>query len=334
MTEPIRIVIPDNAPPMYTPGHAGLAALEDLGNVTLIDEPGADDPDILVDRLDEAVVAVNVRAYTRFTAAVLDRVPSLRHVAVVGTGTDNIDLEAASAAGVAVTNTPGVTRRSVAEHALALLFAAARSVPQHDRGMRAGEWRHQRGFELCGKTVGVIGLGAVGSEFAKLARALDMRVVAWSMRHDPARARDCGAELCDLDELYARSDIISLHLRSTPRTRHMWNAQAFARMRPGVVLINTARGALIDDEALIAALQSGRVAAAGLDVFDPEPLADGHPFRDVPNLILTPHVGVATPEANDALLADVAANVRAWLAGAPRNVVNRDAIPDSPDGGN
>ncbi len=334
MTEPVRIVIPDNAPPMYTPRHAGLTALEDLGDVTLINEPGADDPEILVDRLDGAAVAVNVRAYTTFTAAVFDRVPSLRHIAVVGTGTDNVDLEAADAAGVVVTNTPGVTRRSVAEHALALLFAAARSIPHHDRDMRAGEWRHQRGFELRDKTVGVLGLGAVGSEFAKLANALGMRVVAWSMRHDLVRAQECGAELCDLDELYARSDILSLHLRSTPRTRHMWDAKAFAQMRPGVVLINTARGALIDDEALVAALQTGRVAAASLDVFHPEPLADGHPFRDVPNLVLTPHVGVATPEANDALLADVAANLRAWLDGAPRNVVNGDALPDSLGGGN
>lgn len=333
MTEPARIVIPDNAPPMYTPSHAGLAELEELGNVELINEPGADDPDVLVDRLDGAAVAVTVRAYTTFTAAVFDRVPSLRHVAVIGTGTDNVDLEAAGAGGVVVTNTPGVTRRSVAEHALALLLATARSIPQHDRGVRAGEWRHHPGFELRGKTVGVLGLGAVGSEFARLANALGMRVVAWSMRHDLARAQDCDAELCDLDELYARSDILSLHLRSTPRTRHLWDAKAFAQMRSGVVLINTARGALIDDEALLAALQTGRVAAAGLDVFDPEPLADGHPFRDAPNLILTPHVGVATPEANDALLTDVAANVRAWLDGELRNVVNEDALPDSLDRG-
>ncbi|MBM4438232.1 MAG: hydroxyacid dehydrogenase [Actinobacteria bacterium] len=319
----MRIVIPDNAPPMYPPaGHPSLRALERLGEVTLISEPGANDAGTLVQRLAGATVAVNVRAYARFTAEVLGRLPDLRHVAIIGTGTDNVDLVAATAQGVVVTNTPGVTRRSVAEHALALLFACARNIPRHDQTVRAGDWRHHPGRELHGKTAGVVGLGVIGQEFAKLAVALGLRVIAWSPRHDPARAAACGAELRELDHLYAEADIVSLHVRSTPQTRQLVNASALAKMRDGVILINTARGALIDDVALVAALRSGKVAMAGLDVFDPEPLPPGHPFRELPNVVLTPHAAIATPEANDALLDAVAANIANWAAGRPGSVVN------------
>ena len=317
----MQIVIPDNTPPMYTADHPALDELRELGDVRLIGDPGADDPEELALRLRGAVVAVNVRAYATFSAAVLRALPQLRHLAIAGTGTDNVDLDAASKAGVVVTNTPGVTRRSVAEHTLALLFACARSIPWLDRTVRSSEWLHRPAFDLDGKTLGVIGLGAIGQEVARLAAALGMRVLAWSPSFDPQRAAGCGAALRSLDDLYAESDLISLHLRNTPKVRHFWNTEAFAKMKDGVVLINTARGALVDDDALVAALQSGKVSAAGLDVFDPEPLRPDHPFRDLPNLVLTPHAAVATPEANNALLHGVSANIRAWVSGAPTNVV-------------
>ena len=318
----MQIVIPDNAPPMYTADHPALDELRVLGDVRLIGEPGADDPAELTRRLRGADVAVNVRAYATFSAAVLGALPQLRHLAIAGTGTDNVDLEAASNTGVVVSNTPGITRRSVAEHTLALLFACARSVPWHDRTIRSSEWLHRPAFDLNGKTLGLVGLGAIGQEVARLAAGLGMRVQGWSPSFDPQRAAGCGAALRSLDDLYAESDLISLHLRSTPNLRHFWNAEAFAKMKDGVVLINTARGALVDDDALVAALQTGQVSAAGLDVFDPEPLRPDHPFRDLPNLVLTPHAAVATPEANDALLHGVSANIRAWVSGSPTNVVN------------
>ncbi len=213
-----------------------------------------------------------------------------------GTGTDHIDLAAAARRGIAVRNTPGVSAVSIAEHTLALLLAVARRIPQADAATRRGEWPRGQSVELNGKTCGVVGLGAIGRRFAQLAAGIGMRVVAWTM-HPRSLP---GIEMVELDELYRTSDVVSIHLRLSPETEGMVGAAQFALMKPGAILLNTARGAIVQEPALLEALQTRRIAGAGLDVFTVEPLPPGHAFTKLPNVVLTPHCAGITPEALEA----------------------------------
>lgn len=224
------------------------------------------------------------------TTRVLEAGP-LRVVVKYGSGMDNIDVEAAEALGVRVSSTPGANSRSVAELAIALLLALARNVRLHDQTLREGSWRRITGIELAGKTLGVVGYGAVGREVARIARGLDMHVVA----HDPL-VEDADVPLISLGELYATSDAVSLHLPLTPETRGMVGAQALATMKSTAFLVNTARGGLVDEDALADALRSGRLAGAGLDGFAVEPLQES-PLGELDNVVLSPHAGAATHEA-------------------------------------
>src|SRR5262249_39010697 len=216
--------------------------------------------------------ALLVRSATKVDAQLLESAPHLRIVARAGTGVDNVDVSAASARGVLVVNAPGANSISVAEHACALMLALARWIPAADRAMKDGKWEKKRfvGTELRGKTLGVAGLGRIGQEVAQRARAFGMRVVA----HDPYISKEIaagiGAELMSLDAMCGAADYITLHLPSTPETRHLFNDALFSRCKPGMRLVNTARGELIDEAALARAIASGRVSAAALDVFEKE----------------------------------------------------------------
>ena len=209
---------------------------------------------------------------------------------------------------------------SIAEHALALLLAAARRIPQLDASVRRGEWQRGQCVELRGKICGVVGLGAVGLEFARLAAALGMRVIGWTMHPRPIP----GVELVELDEVYRASDVISLHLRLSEQTRGLVAAPQIAAMKPGVLLINTARGAIVDEPALLDALSRGRIAGAGLDVFSSEPLPPGHPLTLLPNVVLTPHCAGNTPEALEAGLRMAVENIWSFIrsSGAPTPATN------------
>jgi D-3-phosphoglycerate dehydrogenase / 2-oxoglutarate reductase len=224
------------------------------------------------------------------TKQVLEAGP-LRVVVKYGSGMDNIDLEAAGDLGVRVSSTPGANARSVAELAIALLLALARNVALHDRGVRGGSWRRVTGVELAGKQLGIVGYGAVGREVARIARGLDMQVVA----HDPL-VEEADVPLVELVELYAQSDAVSLHLPLTEETRGLIGARELAAMKPSAFLINTARGGLVEEAALADALRSGRLAGAALDGFDVEPLG-GSPLRELDNVVLSPHAGASTHEA-------------------------------------
>lgn len=314
------IVIPDDFPPAYA-GRPELDELSRIGNVTLFSDK-ARDRDELLRRLEGAQIALNVRSYTTFDADVLDALPDLALIAVFGTGTDNIDLDAASRLGIAVTNAPGANARSVAEHAIALTLAVARAVPRHDRELRAGRWVHFEGPELEGKTFGVVGLGAIGRQAARMAAALGMRVLAWTPSENAARARAAGAEWVGLDDLLRRSDVVSLHLAASERSRGIIGARALALLKPTAILINTARGSLIDEDALVETLRAGRIFGAGLDVFADEPLPAGHPLTELENVVLTPHAGWVTREARERLLRLPVQNIVAYLDGRPQNVVN------------
>jgi D-3-phosphoglycerate dehydrogenase len=273
--------------------------------------------------------ALLVRSAVQVTQAVLEKAPKLRVIGRAGVGVDNVDLEAATEAGVLVMNTPGGNAVSVAEHTLALMLAMARHIPQANASTRAGKWEKKKlmGNELRGKTLGIVGLGSIGREVVKRARAFEMRVVA----HDPyvtlKVAQDLGIELVSLDALYASSDYISLHVAATGETTGMLNAAAFDRMKHGVRIVNCARGELVDEAALRAALESGKVADVSLDVFSAEPPPAGFPLFALDHVLATPHIAGSTEEAQETVGVRIAEQVVEYLKnGIAVNAVNMPAL--------
>ncbi len=271
-----------------------------------------------------------VRSETKVTADVLNAASKLRVVGRAGVGVDNVDVETATRRGVVVLNAPGGNTVSTAEHAFSLVLNVARKIPQADASLRSKKWSRKEfeGVELYNKTLGVIGMGRIGSELSRRAIAFGMRVVAYDPYLSAARARSLQVELVeDLDELLTAADFISLHTPLTNETRHLLDAARISKTKPGVRLINCARGGLIDETALANALQDRHVAAAALDVFEIEPLPDDSPLRDAPNLILTPHLGASTAEAQESVGIEIAQSVRAaLLEGTIRNAVNMPTL--------
>jgi D-3-phosphoglycerate dehydrogenase len=276
--------------------------------------------------------ALLVRSVVQVNQAVLDKAPRLRVVGRAGVGVDNVDLDAATAAGVLVMNTPGGNAISVAEHTLALMLAMARHIPQANASTRAGKWEKKKflGNELRGKTLGVVGLGSIGREVVKRARAFEMRVVA----HDPyvtsKIAEDLGVELVEVAALYGASDYITLHVAATPETQGMLSHEAFAQMKDGVRIVNCARGELLDEAALALALSSGKVAHAALDVFATEPVPAEYPLFTSEAVMATPHIGGSTEEAQEIVGLRIAEQVVEYLLnGVAIHAVNMPAL--SPD---
>jgi D-3-phosphoglycerate dehydrogenase len=280
------IVVPDDNPPVLAETPA-LDRLRTIGEVRLYDSD-ATDPKILAERLREADVALNIRGRTFFTAEVLGVCPRLKLISIWGTGTDNVDLPAAAARGVTVTNTPGANAIAVAEHTVALMLAVAKRLVPADQAMRQGGWPRNLVPQLRGKRLGLVGTGLIGREVAAMARGLGLEVVAWTFHPSARLADSLGLRYVELDELLRTSDIVSLHLRATPETRHFLTRARLAMLKPGAILVNTARGALIDEAALVECLREKRIACAGLDVFEAEPLPAGHPLLGLPNVLLTP----------------------------------------------
>ncbi len=270
--------------------------------------------------------ALVVRSQTKVTANVLKAGASLRVVGRAGVGVDNVDVEAATRRGVVVLNAPGGNTVSTAEHAFSLLLCVARKIPQADASVRGKNWdrKNFEGVELYNKTLGVIGMGRIGSELARRAIAFGMRVIAYDPYLSATRARALQIELVDeLDDLLADSDFISLHTPLTPETRDLLDAVRLQKTKRGVRIINCARGGLIDETALANALQDRHVAAAALDVFEREPLPNDSALRSAPNLILTPHLGASTAEAQESVGIEIAQSIRAaLLEGTIRNAVN------------
>jgi D-3-phosphoglycerate dehydrogenase len=274
--------------------------------------------------------ALIVRSATKVTAELLEQAKKLRAVGRAGVGVDNIDLEAATKRGILVMSTPGGSSVSVAEHTFALLLALVRQLPKFDAAMREGRWeKSSSGAEVRGKTLGLIGLGRIGSEVASRAEAFDMRVVAFDPFISEAAARELSVELVPFEQLLAECDFISMHTAVSPQTREMINAASIAKMKKGVRIINAARGELINEADLAAAIKSGHVAGAALDVFAEEP-PKNCPLIGLPNVITTPHVAGSTAEAQEELGTQVALQIRDYLVeGVIRNAVNLPAL--SPD---
>jgi D-3-phosphoglycerate dehydrogenase len=271
-------------------------------------------------------VALLVRSETKVTRKVIEAASKLRVVGRAGVGVDNVDVEAATQHGIVVMNTPGGNTVTTAELSFAMLLSLARKVPQAHTSMAAGKWDRKlfQGMELMGKTLGILGMGRIGSEVAKRALAFGMRVIAYDPYLTEDRAKAVGAEFAaEVDDVYRVADFITVHMPVTPETKHMLNAAAFTKMKPCVRIVNCARGEIIVENDLIAALESGKVAAAALDVYSTEPLPADHPFRKQPNLILTPHLGASTQEAQEKCGIEVAEVITGYLlTGEVRNAVN------------
>ena len=289
-----------------------VAALGDQVEVRWVDGP---DREKLLAAVPEAD-ALLVRSATPVDAEVLAAAPRLKIVARAGVGLDNVDVDAATARGVLVVNAPTSNIHSAAEHAVALLLAAARQIAPADASLRDRTWKRSSfsGTEIYGKTAGVVGLGRIGQLVAARLAAFGTHVVAYDPYVSPARAAQLGIELVPLDELLARSDFISVHLPKTPETAGLIGKEALAKTKPGVIIVNAARGGLVDEEALAEAVASGHVRAAGIDVFAKEPATDS-PLFDLPQVVVTPHLGASTTEAQDRAGTDVAESVKLALAG-------------------
>ncbi len=269
--------------------------------------------------------AMVVRSETKITRAVIDAAPRLKVVGRAGVGVDNVDVEAATQRGVVVMNTPGGNTISTAELTFSMLMALARKIPQAHASIKAGEWNRKafQGVELYNKTLGILGMGRIGSEVARRAIAFGMRVLAYDPYLSLSRAKALQVELVELDELYARSDFITVHMPLTEETQGMLNAAAFAKMKKGVRVLNCARGGIINEADLYAAIQNGQVAGAALDVYEKEPLPADFRLRELPQVIMTPHLGASTEEAQDNVGIEVAELVIDYLLhGVVRNAVN------------
>jgi len=305
------IVVPDDFPSVFE-GSAAHERARALGAVRVHTGRGAEDAAELARRIGDAAVAVNIRSHARFTQTVFRACPGLKMISIWGTGTDNIDLAAAARRGITVCNTPAVNAFAVAEHAIALMLAVARKIPQIDRELRGGAWPREMLEQLYGKTLAVFGAGAIGARVAQLARGFGMEVLAWSARGDAPAAKD---------DFLRRADTVTLHLRLVPGTRGFIGRREFSLMKPGAFLINTARGPLVDRDALLDALAARQIAGAGLDVFHDEPLKPGDPLLSLENTVLSPHNAGQTPEVRRDGLMLAIENVEKFLAGNPINIV-------------
>jgi phosphoglycerate dehydrogenase-like enzyme len=278
------------------------------------------DDDALVRRLADFDVVMAMRERTPFTRALLERLPRLKLLITAGMRNASIDMAAAGARGITVCGTAGLPYPT-AELTWGLILALFRRIPAEDRATREGRWQISLGLGLNGKTLGVLGLGTLGSRVAKVALALEMKVLAWSQNLTAERAAAAGAELVDKDELLARSDVVSIHLVLSARTRGLLGARELGLMRPTAHLVNTSRGPIVDEAALIAALRAGTIAGAGLDTFDVEPLPADHPFRSLPNIVITPHLGYVTEETYRIFYGHALEDIQAFLRGAPVRVL-------------
>src|SRR5690242_4430045 len=301
-----RVVVADRV------AKSGLDLLSGTPDIEVIDVAGKPA------ELDKAIAtahALIVRSETRVTASLMAHAPQLRVVARAGTGVDTIDVPAATRRGIAVMNAPGANTVSAAEHAMGLLLSLVRRIPDAAAAMRRGEWDRKRfeGTELRGKTMGVVGLGRIGGHVAGLARAFGMTVVAHDPYLAPERAAEMQVKLLPLNDLLRVADVVTMHVALTEQTRHLINAERLGFMKPTAVLINTARGELVDEEALAAAVAAKRIAGAAVDVFSVEPLPAESPLRKLDRVILTPHLAASTAEAQTRVAVEICTAVREAL---------------------
>ncbi len=321
MTAPWVVLVADQI------ANEGLAPLATDARFTLIKKPV-----LAGDELAQAIAAADavlVRSATKITRASLALADRLRCIGRAGVGVDTIDVAAASERGIAVLTAPAGNTVSAAELTMALLLSLARKIPAADRSMRAGQWERKAfmGFELHGKTLGLVGAGRIGGQVAKRARAFGMQVIVYDPWLTAARAQELDVTRASLDEVLTAAHVISVHVPLTDATAGLIGAEQLARTRPGTVLLNVARGGVVNEVALLDALQRGHLGGAALDVYEKEPLPADSPFRSLPNVVLTPHLGASTNEAQINVSIEIAEAVRNFLtAGDLSNAVNKDSV--------
>ncbi len=302
----------------------GVELLESGGQLLVQVKTGLKEADLVAIAADYS--AIVVRSQTKITAKVIDAAKQLKVVGRAGVGVDNVDVDAATRRGVIVMNTPGGNTISTAEHAFSLLVSIARNIPQADASVKAGKWDRKsfEGVELHGKTIGIFGMGRIGTEVARRVMAFGMRAVAYDPYLSPSRARSLQVELFeDLDQVLAQSDFVTMHMPLTAETKHIINAERISKMKRGARIVNCARGGLIDEQALFEALKSGQIAAAALDVYEAEPPPSDFPLRSLANVVFTPHLGASTAEAQESVGIEIAEAIRSiLLEGVIRNAVN------------
>lgn len=279
------------------------------------------DEDAVAERLAGFDVVALMRERTPFPRSLIERLPDLRLIVTAGMRNASIDLAAAAARGIAVSGTTGGSGLATAEHTWGLILSLIRHIPAEDAAVRAGRWQSTLGTELKGATLGVLGLGRLGRAVAAVGRAFGMQVIAWSQNLTAEAAAQVGVTRVQKSELFAASDILTVHLVLSERTRGLVGAGELATMKPTAYLVNTSRGPIVDEAALVAALQEGRIAGAALDVFDTEPLPADHPLRTAPRTVLTPHIGFVTEQTYREWYPAMVEDITAFLAGEPIRVL-------------
>lgn len=283
------------------------------------------DADALAERLQEFQIICSMRERTIFSRGLLERLPALRLLTTTGMRNAAIDLEAATELGILVSGTGGLGYPT-AELTWGLILALARNIPVEDAALRQGRWQTTLGTGLRGKALGILGLGRLGSQVARIGAAFGMSVIAWSQNLTPERAAQHGALLVPKEELFARADVVTIHLVLSGRTRGLVGVAELARMKPTAYLVNTSRGPIVDEAALVRVLQAGKIAGAALDVFDREPLPAGHPLCQLRNAVLTPHLGYVTAEGYRIFYQETVDDIAAYLRGAPMRMLNPSAL--------
>ena len=286
------------------------------------------DEDALAERLRDFDVVMGMRERTPFPRSLLSRLPNLRHLITTGGGNASFDIPAATEMGIVVSGSPG-SGEGPTELTWGLIIGLARQIHLEDQRTREGGWGTTVGVGLKGKTLGLLGLGHIGSLVARVGNAFDMNVVGWSQNLTAERTAECSVTLVDKDTLFRESDFVSIHVRLSDRTRGLVGARELALMKPTAYFINISRGPIVDEGALIDALERGAIAGAGLDVMDVEPLPKDHPFLRLPNTLITPHLGYVTEESYRAFYTGVVEDIRAFAAGEPIRVINPEVL-DSP----
>jgi phosphoglycerate dehydrogenase-like enzyme len=314
------ILIPGDDPPQIQ-GSPRLEQLKEYGDVVLFDNRPQTEAE-LIERANNVTCVINSRGQVKWPGHVLKQLPKLKLITVCGIGTDPIDLEVAKEQGIVVSNIPGKTSPIIAEHAFALMLAVSRCTSFFTQKMKQGEWPLWPATSLFGKTLGVIGTGNIGCEMIRLSKAFGMNVVAWSYHASEEKAQRLGFQYVEFDELLKQSDVISLHVQLTDDSRNLIGERELSLMKPGLLLVNTARGAIVESKALVNALNSGHLAGAGLDVFATEPLPADDPILNCDHVVLTPHCADQVPEGVDLLNSGCVENVIAFFEGRPQNVVN------------
>ena len=308
------------------PGDLSWGGLEELGELTVYDRTSPADEEEIIRRIGEAEVVITNK--TPLSRRVLSACPGIRYIAVLATGYNVVDCACAKEKGVSVSNVPSYGTASVSQFSIALLLEICHHIGHHDQSVHAGAWSRCPDWcywdypliELEGKTMGIIGFGRIGQAEGRVAKALGMEILAYDV-HPTESGREIGTYV-DLDTLYAQSDVISLHCNLTPENMHLIDREAIAKMKDGVILINNARGQLIQEQDVADALKSGKMAAAGLDVVDTEPIRPDNPLLTAPNCILTPHISWAPKESRQRIMDCTVENVKSYLAGRPIHVVN------------